>query len=47
MSFAVFLLAGIFKPMGIEIIANNNNKNHSSHMELEQKNKSNETFINI
>lgn len=49
MSFAVFFLVGIFKPMGIEIIANNNNnkKSHSSHMELEQKNKSNETFINI
>lgn len=26
MSFAVFFLVGIFKPMGIEIIANNNNK---------------------
>lgn len=25
MSFAVFFLVGIFKPMGIEIIANNNN----------------------
>lgn len=34
MSFAVFFLVGIFKPMGIEIIANNK-KNHSSHMELE------------
>lgn len=33
MSFAVFFLVGIFKPMGIEIIANNNNKkNHTLHI---------------
>lgn len=51
MSFAIFLffLLAFLNAMGVEIIADKQpkkKKSQSSLMELQQKNKSNETFIN-